>query len=249
MLRPGERLSHVSAADWLGVPIPRRFEEDRTVHVTGALHTVQVRRKDFFGHRGRGGDDLMLVRGVPVSTPPRMFLELAGVLRFDELVAAGDHLVLVPRVPQGLRPFTTIEDLAEACRSGSHQKGAPRAREALMSVRAGVESPRETMLRLLLLRAGFPEPVCGYELRTREHGFIGWFDLAWPGTGVLGEYDGDGHRTSTEQYERDIRRFDLAAEAGRRVVRVRAAGLTRAGEPDTIARFRRAFALDAASRS
>ena len=70
---------------------------------------------------------------------------------------------------------------------------------------------------------------------------IGHFDLVWPAHRVIAEYDGDQHRTSTYQYDRDIRRFDRATEAGHHVIRVRTRGL----DPDraaTIARLRRAFA-------
>jgi very-short-patch-repair endonuclease len=42
---------------------------------------------------------------------------------------------------------------------------------------------------------------------------------------VIVEYDGDQHRTSTLQYDRDITRFDRATDAGFRVIRVRARGL------------------------
>lgn len=98
----------------------------------------------------------------------------------------------------------------------------------------------ETRLRLLLQDAGIPEPRCGFELRTRRGRRIGWFDLAWPDRRVIAEYDGDQHRTSTEQYERDIRRFDEAADEGWRVIRVRRAGILRRPS-DTVARVRRAL--------
>ncbi len=110
-------------------------------------------------------------------------------------------------------------------------------------MRVGVESPRETRLRLLLMRANLPEPVCGYDLRDRGGKRIGWFDLAWPDHRVLGEYDGDQHRISTEQYEKDVRRFDLAADEGWRTIRVRAAGLRREGRRDTVARFARVLSI------
>lgn len=78
----------------------------------------------------------------------------------------------------------------------------------------------ETALRLILADAGLPEPECGYPLSG-----IGWLDLAWPEYRVLAEYDGDQHRTSTGQYERDILRFDLAADLDWRVIRVRKRGV------------------------
>ena len=114
------------------------------------------------------------------------------------------------------------------------------ARRALALVRGGVESPKETELRLLALSAGFPEPTCGYQLLWPSGREIGWFDLAWPEWHVIAEYDGDQHRRSTRQYDRDISRFDNAAEADWRVVRVRSAGLE-AHRDETVARLARAL--------
>jgi hypothetical protein len=150
-----------------------------------------------------------------------LFLELASVLSYIELVAVADHLVLDPRVlePGSPRPLATLADL----RADSHtakSRGARTARDAARAAREGVESPMETALRLLLIEAGTPEPLCGYELSG-----IGWFDLAWPEYRTIAEYDGDQHRTSTRQYERDIRRFDQATDRGWRVVRVRQRGI------------------------
>lgn len=206
--------------------------------MTGPLDATQVRRRDVVGHR----DDVLAaesVRGVAVSTPERMFVELASVLDLDSLIAVGDHLVHAPRSTEPGRPFTTLAALRDATEVGSRRKAVPLARSALDLVRHGVESPMETALRLLLVRAGIPEPVCGYRLMSPERRFIGWFDLAWPEHGDLGEYDGDQHRRSRAQYELDIRRYDLAADAGWRTIRVRAAGMTRAGRAETVARFAR----------
>jgi len=98
----------------------------------------------------------------------------------------------------------------------------------------------ETALRLLLEDAGLPRAECGYQLRDERGRSIGWFDLAWPEFRAIAEYDGDQHRSSTHQYELDIRRFDAAAEAEWRVVRVRSAGIhRRPGE--TADRVRRAL--------
>jgi very-short-patch-repair endonuclease len=78
-------------------------------------------------------------------------------------------------------------------------------------------------------------------VHDRDGREIGYFDLVWPEYGVIAEYDGDQHRTSTHQYDRDIRRFDRASEAGYRVIRVRSRGLG-ADRDETAERLRRAFA-------
>ncbi|MEJ7648488.1 MAG: DUF559 domain-containing protein [Nakamurella sp.] len=70
--------------------------------------------------------------------------------------------------------------------------------------------------------------------------WIGWFDLGWRMQRVLLEYDGDQHRTSKLQYEKDIRRFDEATAAGSTVVRVRSTGLYQQPRA-TLTRVRRAL--------
>ncbi|HWL01973.1 MAG TPA: hypothetical protein VNQ52_06325 [Microbacteriaceae bacterium] len=238
-LRGGDRLSHVTAAQWLGLPLPRSALADRRLHVTSGPGLSQIRARKIVGHRD-GGSGVVMVRSVPVSAPERLFLELAEVLGHEDLVVVGDHLVLTPRFRERGRPFTTLDALAAAAAIGSHAKGAPAARRAIARVRPGVESPQESRLRLLLTGAGLPEPVCGYELRG-PRGWIGWFDLAWPAHRVLGEYDGDQHRTDPGQYERDRHRDDLALDAGWHPVHVRAAHLRPDARQDTLTRFRRAL--------
>jgi very-short-patch-repair endonuclease len=238
-LRPGDRYSHTSAAALWGAPLPPGARDD--VHVTAAVGMVRPRAAGVLGHRTSVTGDATTRNGLPVSRAVTAFVECAELLDLVSLVCIGDHLVLEPRVlePHDVRPHCTIEELEEEAARLS-RRGAVRARAAAELVRAGVESPMETRLRLLLQDAGIPEPRCGFELRTRRGRRIGWFDLAWPDRRVIAEYDGDQHRTSTEQYERDIRRFDEAADEGWRVIRVRRAGILRRPS-DTVARVRRAL--------
>lgn len=158
------------------------------------------------------------------------------------LVAIGDHLVLDPRVldPHDERPHIRLGELRSAVAQATG-RNIRTARAAAALVREGVESPRETALRLLVHALGLPEPVCGYLVCDREGREIGYFDLVWPELRIIVEYDGDQHRTSAYQYDRDIRRFDRASEAGYRVIRVRARGLG-ADLDETIVRLRRACA-------
>lgn len=238
-LRPGDRFSHTTAARLWGAPIPREREDD--VHVTATGGTVRPRAKGVIGHRS-AARDITVRKHLPVSSPVATFLECALVLDVESLVMVGDHLILDPRVldPHDIRPHVALGDLSRGVVSATG-RGAVRAREALALVRDGVESPMETRLRLLLARAGLPEPVCGYELRTRRGRRIGWFDLAWPDRRLIVEYDGDQHRTSTSQYERDIRRFDDATAEGWNVIRVRSHGVLRSPQ-STVARVARGLA-------
>jgi hypothetical protein len=238
-LRPGDRFSSVTALALRGAPLPRRFES--AVHVTAGPGIERMRRVGVIGHDHDGRVPARF-GSVPVSEPARAFIEAARLLRLEELVAVGDWLILEPRFAEPERPAARILDLVAA--SSDRAAGVRLARRAVALLRPGVESPAETRLRLLLVGAGLPEPICGFELLDARGRRIGWFDLAWPQHLVLGEYDGDQHRTSREQYDRDIRRFDLASDLDWRLIRVRASGLGQDAE-DTVRRFRRALGLGA----
>ena len=238
-LRPGDRFSHTSAAALWGAPLPSRLTR-QTVHVTATDGRTRPRAAGVVGHEsvhnawvGRGG--------LPASDPATMFVELGRMLSVPELVAVGDYLVLDPRVldPLDLRPYATTDQLRTAI-DREPARGVRTARRALALTRRGVESPKETELRLLALSAGLPEPTCGYLLMSPRGREIGWFDLAWPEWHVIAEYDGDQHRQSTRQYDRDISRFDAAADADWRVIRVRSFGLE-ARRDETVARLARAL--------
>ena len=223
LLRTGDRFSHTTAAALWGCPLPE--EHERAVHVTSTSPTGRPRAEGVVGHEGLPAQ-VVVRNGLPVSHPALTLVECATLLPLDDLVVIGDHLVLDPRVldPLDIRPHITLSELHSEL-EGMSAAGVRLARRAARLIRDGVESPMETRLRLLLVRAGLPRPVCGLEVTGARGRTIGWFDLAWPEFRVIAEYDGDGHRTSREQYDRDIRRFDLADDAGWKVIRVRAPGL------------------------
>lgn len=113
--------------------------------------------------------------------------------------------------------------------------GRVAASKALESVRLGMESPRETLLRLLLIRGGLPEPDAGVEIVDGHGKFLARVDLCYREWRVVVEYDGDQHRTDPRQYSRDIARIEALQRAGWTVVRVLNVGLFR-GADETIAR-------------
>ena len=223
-LREGDRFNHTSAAELWGAPLPWNVRD--LTHVTATRGLTRPRARGVIGHESKFGSVTERL-GLPASDAPTTFVELASLLTVKELIAVGDHLILDPRVldPHDIRPHTTIDELRAAIESHP-TPGLATARRALGRVRSGVESPKETELRLILEEARLPRPECGYQLHDAHGQEIGWFDLAWPELRTIAEYDGDQHRTSTRQYDRDITRFDRAAEEDWRVVRVRSSGLT-----------------------
>lgn len=238
LLRPGDRFSHTTAAELWPLQLPA---VPRGIHVTATEPRNAPRRPGIVGHAA-SADRSVLRGGLPVSEPLTLFIELATILGEDDLVAVGDALVLEPEVldPLDLRPWFTLDELRAGC-AASRSPGCRRARRAAARVRQGAESRPETLLRLLIVGAGLPEPELNVELFDARGRFIGRFDLVYREAKVIVEYDGDGHRTSRTQYERDMTRIDDAIAARWTVVRVRARGLLRAQE-ETIARVAEALA-------
>ena len=122
-----------------------------------------------------------------MTTAEDTFLDLAGELGLVDLVVLGDALVR--------RRRTTVTKLVAAAAQASGRHVAL-ARRAAGLVRAGVDSPMESRLRMLLVLAGLPEPVVNHT----EHDDRGWwvrrFDLSYPAARVAVEYDGRQHAES-----------------------------------------------------
>ena len=237
LLRPGDRFSHTTAASLWPLVLPR---VEVGLHVTATEPRNPPRGRGVTGHVN-AVDRSVLRHGIPMSDPVALFIELATLLSEDELVAVGDALVLEPYEldPRDLRPWVDIEHLRAGC-AKTTVRGCRRARAAAARVRQGAESREESLLRLLILDAGLLEPELQVEIFDAR-GFIGRFDLVYREARVIIEYDGDQHRTSKTQYERDMSRIDRAIADEWTVVRVRARGLfvTRA---ETVERVRRALA-------
>lgn len=177
------------------VPRGRRFRRGgvnaRETHVNGASIS-SVRRG-----------------GLPLTGPVRTFLDLAAELTLVELVVLGDTLVR--------RHVTTCADLVAGARRERH-RGARRARRAAALVRAGVDSPMESRLRMLVVLAGLPEPVVNHLIRSDIGDWAVRFDLAFPELKVAIEYDGRQHAESTGQWVRDVGRREWLDNEGWRLL-------------------------------
>jgi hypothetical protein len=152
------------------------------------------------------------VQGVPVVMPCEAWCQLAGTLGHDELVVAGDRLLGWPR------PLASAEELDEAVDARTGRRGVRALIAARADLRSGSASARETRCRLLVVRAGFPEPELNGSIELSGGTTPG--DLVFREYRVLLEYDGEQHRTSDHQYARDIERLNDLALAGWLVVRV-----------------------------
>ncbi|HEX5859969.1 MAG TPA: hypothetical protein VFY91_17810, partial [Microbacterium sp.] len=104
---------------------------------------------------------------------------------------------------------------------------------ALERVRPGVDSPKESLLRIGLMEAGLPEPAIQVPVVTAEG--VRHSDLGYPHARLLLEYQGDEHRVSRQRWLKDLTRVQLFEDAGYRVIAVGADDL----EPDCRALARR----------
>jgi hypothetical protein len=158
-------------------------------------------------------DEITVVNGMRVTSPARTALDLARRCPLVGAVASIDALVQ----PTDLK-MADVELLVERYRG---RRGIRAARAALELVDGGAQSPKETWLRLLLIRAGFPRPQTQIAVRNEWGWPEAYLDMGWEDIKVAVEYDGDQHRSSRYQYVKDIRRLEMLDQRyGWLVVRV-----------------------------
>lgn len=68
--------------------------------------------------------------------------------------------------------------------------------------------------------AGLPEPRPAHVVRASDGSFVARLDLAYPNQRVGIEYEGEHHLRDRRQWQRDLRRYELLADLGWRVVRI-----------------------------
>lgn len=231
---PGQCFSHVSAAVLHGLPIPARLLTQRTIDVSTTDRSLRRSGRDVTGHVVTSGSPPTRVYGVAVASVVDVWCQLSTVLTLDELVIVGDALV------RRQNPPATMHQLKTAVEGHTGQRGVRILREACALVRPRTDSPRETILRLIIVRAGLPEPEINARLVDRYGDFLAWGDTVYLRYKILIEYDGGDHREDERQFHRDIDRLDKLMEENWRVIRINKSHLgVRQGE--IVARIRRAL--------
>lgn len=204
--------SHETGLALLGTPVPFTSAPRRAVHVAVRRPHAQPRRRGVIGHRLQQREPARWqARGFPVEHPARMWRQAAALWSVDDLIIAGDFLVS-PR-----NALLTPDDLWAEVEAAGDVRG--RLVRALREIRVGSESPEETRLRLLLMRAGLPEPELNIELRDPAGAFVARLDLAYRRYRVAPEYDGRQH-ASEGQFAKDADRWDAIRRQGWEHVRI-----------------------------
>lgn len=203
ILPPDAVLANVTALRWFGLDVGG----DQRLHFS-TTHPHQLLLHGVVVHRRKRAALRTLCRGLPVTTPAQTFVEASRRLSLPNRVVAGDWLVHHRKVTlAGLQRFV----------DSVHDHGVRRARRAMVWVRERVESPRETVLRLMIVFARLPEPEPNVPLGSREE-FVGRPDLVYLRYRVLVEYDGAYHFKDRAQRHRDIKRRERLEALGWRVI-------------------------------
>lgn len=158
-------------------------------------------------------DEVCTIGEMRLTTPARTAVDLARKFPEDVAVAAIDALARAARL--------SVADIEMASARHRGQRGIRQARKAIGLVDPKAESPRETALRLLIIRSGLPKPESQYPIVNEYGALIGFVDFAWPELKIAIEYEG-AHHTDPDQVRRDIARIESIVEAGWIVVRVTA---------------------------
>jgi uncharacterized protein DUF559 len=173
-------------------------------------------------------DDVTQVRGFRVTTLERTLCDLCARVPEIEALIAIDLAVFTGQMTA----------MAISC-CADRMRGRPGARRMgrLAVVAAPAESPMETRLRWLLLKANLPMPAVQVDLRDTDSNFVGRADLYYPAARLVIEYDGLNHR---DRLAEDDRRQNLLIKAGFTLLRFTASDLER---PNVVASQVRALLL------
>jgi hypothetical protein len=200
----GRSASALHGAKWVDANRPAEIIYQNR-HAPAAIRAWSDRIED---------DEQLLLGGVKVTTPTRTALDVACRYPVLKAVATIDSLARATDLK-----MADVDLLAERYKG---RRGIRRAHIALSLVDAGAESPRETWLRLLLIRAGFPRPQTQVPVYDEYGQLVAVLDMGWEQLKLAVEYDGDHHRTDRRQFNKDIRRGEALTELGWIDVRVTA---------------------------
>ena len=184
-------------------------------------------------HKFSGLADAEITRhyGLAVTTPERTAFDIGRRGELDDAVARLDALGNATRLH-----LDEVRTLATGkCRGA---RGVRQLITALDLHDPGAESPRETWLRLLLIRAGYPRPTTQIPVLNADGSRRYYLDMGWEHLKLAVEYDGDHHRADPAQYAHDIVRSEDLGDLGWTWVRV----TKRHREAEVLQRIARAWA-------
>lgn len=185
-------------------------DDDGLVHLARGVKAPRSERAGLKVHRCPVEEDERLdLDGIPATDGPRTFVDLAGRLDLEALVAVGDVV---------LRRYDA-DALQAALDRRARRRGLPLARRALTLADAGADSPAETRARLRLHAAGFVAMRHGVVVRDAAGGWLAEPDLADEQARVAVQHDGLVHVVGSPRARRqDLQRDELTRQEDWQVV-------------------------------
>jgi hypothetical protein len=211
-LATGAVVSHLTAAALWGFPLSLAFRSLPVIHLTCQSGVRAVRRRDVIGHQSvLAPDEVTAGRHMACTSPLRTWFDLAAIMSVDDLVIAGDFLF------RRRNPLSTLAALDAYLATKAGRPGYRRAMRARELIRADTDSPKESELRLLLVRSGLPEPAINVPMFDETGGWIQDPDMSYEEFKIAIQYDG-GHHSTPAQRRSDIFRDENARGLGWLVV-------------------------------
>jgi hypothetical protein len=209
--------SHLTAARLHGLPLPMALDGDESIHIIRDARDGAVRRRGMIGHRGLLSREVMTFAGLPVTCLAETWVDMGELIRpgfpmgMDDLVVIGDAVA---------SKLGSVDPLREALAARVAPRGKLTLLEALPWIRVGSESPGETRTRLVLVRAGLPEPELNQPVYATGNRWLGRPDMRWVKQRALLEYQGREFHEGDEQRARDNVRFRRFRDDGWAVIEV-----------------------------
>jgi hypothetical protein len=133
---PGDAaFSHATAAALWHLPLPRTIDPARPVHVIGPPGRPPMDARAIAAHEGLHPRDTVRHRGICLTTVPRTWADLGGVLDLTDLIILTDAILALTD------PRTAASDLSEALARAAGRRGCRALRRAIGSARHHVDSP------------------------------------------------------------------------------------------------------------
>jgi very-short-patch-repair endonuclease len=215
-----------TAALIMRIPLPRKLEQLVPVHVAVPSPKTAPTGKGIRGHSVHTDlSDMRSWGGLHVASPEQTWCRLAAKLALPELVAAGDYIV------HWRMPLATTAQLTSAVDRHGSRAGIATLREALPLLDDRSESPKESEVRVIFVRAGLPGLEVNFPIRTRD-GYRYRADLAFPSRKTIVEYQSRFHDPALN-FRQDMTRISRLEADGWVVIQVNNDDLA---DPDELVR-------------
>lgn len=225
----GSAVSHESAAALHGLPVAQGL--GRQPHITYPGTRPRVSQRLRIHMSPLLDEHVMMVNGVPVTTPARTVVDLSRRLDTPRALISVDAALrqsVLRSPPRGADPRRLMHDarrraaaMSELARVLAHQAGWPGIRRARVTVALGdpaAESPLESESRGILVLRGAPAPLVGAPV-VGANGVTYWADMLWEDRRVVGECDGGMKYSTPEALIKEKLRQEELEQVGFRIVR------------------------------